>query len=71
MIEGIIIPKQMLRRKQQSLSVFWVNYGMYAIIINPYKPSILFVGHTQSVQTQTRHSKIVFSLGSHCLLRES
>ena len=37
--------------------------------INPYKPSFLFVGHRQTVQTQIRHSA-ASDQGLHCLLTE-
>ena len=42
--------------------------------INPYKPSVFFVGHRQTVQTQIRRCKtrhlIRVSTDRHCLLTE-
>ena len=35
--------------------------------LNPFKPSVLFVGHRQTVQTQIR---VYTDQGLHCLLTE-
>ena len=38
--------------------------------INPFKPRILFVGHTLTVQTHTRCRRIWLLISFHCLLTE-
>ena len=43
-------------------------------VVNPFKPSILFVGHRQTVQAQIRRHRMCHSVTSdqdlHCLLAE-
>ena len=44
---------------------------IFQLILNPYKPSILFVGHRQTVQTQDQMQHSAASdQGLHCLLTD-
>ena len=38
--------------------------------VNPYKPSIIFVGHMQTVHSRIRCHKMWSNQGLHCLLTE-
>ena len=49
-------------------SIAALNNRVQEDTVNPYKPSVLFVGHRQTVQI--RHS-VVSHQGLHCLLTES
>ena len=39
-------------------SILYPDSSLESVLkVNPYKPSVLFVGHSQTVQTQTRHRR--------------
>ena len=45
------------------------SYTCICMQINPYKPSVLFVGHRKTVQTQIRHRimRCLIRIGTACL----
>ena len=51
------------------LQIYFTNVTLeYQLnFFNPYKPSIQFVGHQQTVQKQTRHRKMQSDQVLHCL----